>query len=232
MSSPLPASLLSQLRAIDTCSIADAIERTDIRLHNEGFSSADGLRCHFPELSPMVGYAVTLRVRTANPPMQGGRYAERTDWWDQLAAQPAPHVLLVEDVDRHPGHGAFLGETHAAMFQALGCVGIVTNGSVRSLPAMRLRGLPVFSGSVSPSHAYVHVVDAGMPINVSGLRVAPGDLIHGDGHGVIRVPAAVAGEIPEIVERIRVQKQRIIDLCDSPSFSREQLRELMKTSQA
>lgn len=223
----LPATLPGELAAFDTCTIADAIERTDVRLRNEGFSASSVLQCHFPELPPMVGYAVTLRVRSSQPPMRGGRYRERTEWWEALADWPSPHVLLIEDLDHHPGRGAYLGETHAALFQAMGCVGVVTNGSVRSLPAIARRRLPLFSGSVSPSHAYIHVVEAGTPIELAGLRVSPGELIHGDQHGLVRIPLAVAPEIPAVAAQIQAHKQRLVALCESPQFSREMVRAAM-----
>jgi regulator of RNase E activity RraA len=227
MISPLSPETLAALRALDTCSISDAIERTGVRLRNEGFTNSTELCCRFPELAPMVGYAVTLRVRGANPPMQGGRYPEHTQWWESFASLPKPHVLMIEDLDRHPGMAAFIGETHAAIFQAMGCVGIVTNGAVRSLPAIGRRGFQVFSSVVSPSHGYIHVVEAGGPIKVAGLHVSPGDLIHGDCHGLLCIPAQVAPDVPAIAAEIHAQKQRVLDLCDSPDFSREKLRELM-----
>ncbi len=139
---------------------------------------------------------------------------------------------MIEDLDRHPGMGAFIGETHAAIFQAMGCVGIVTNGAVRSLPAMERRGFQVFSSVVSPSHGYIHVVEAGGPIKVAGLHVSPGDLIHGDSHGLVRIPAEIAPGLPALAAQIHAQKQRVLDLCNSPDFSREKLRELMAALRA
>lgn len=227
MSTPISPDLLAELRALDTCLLSDAVERTGVRLRNEGFTNSTELCCRFPHLAPMVGYAVTLRVRGANPPMQGGRYPEHTAWWESIARLPEPHVLMIEDLDRHPGMAAFIGETHAALFQAMGCVGIVTNGAVRSLPAIERRGFQVFSSVVSPSHGYVHVVEAGGPIIVAGLHVAPGELIHGDSHGLLRIPSDVAPSLPAIAHEIQARKQEVLDLCQSPEFSRAKLRELM-----
>lgn len=231
MASPISPDLLAALRALDTCTVADAVERTDVRLRNEGFSNSSQLCCHFPQLPPMVGHAVTLRVRSANPPMRGGRYRETTDWWEAIESLPQPFILMIEDVDRQPGTGAYIGETHAAIFQAMGCAGIVTNGAVRSLPAIEKRALPLFSSVVSPSHAYIHVVGTGVPVEVAGLRVAPGDLIHGDQHGVLRVPHEIAASVPAIAETIHAQKERLLELCDSENFSRAKLRALIAEEQ-
>ena len=91
------------------------------------------VRCRIPELPPMVGFAVTLRVRASNPAMDGRSDLDQTDWWPLLQAANAPHVLVIQDMDRKPGAGAFVGEVHAAILQAMGCVGVITNGAVRDL---------------------------------------------------------------------------------------------------
>src|SRR5579862_1540199 len=134
---------LKALRGLDTCAGANASETFDVRLRNEGFSG-DGLRNRFPDLGAMVGYAATMRVRAAAPPSRGHAYLDRTDWWKYLEAWPVPHVLVIEDMDSHPGRGAFVGEVHAAILRALGCVGAVTNGAVRDLPAIHAAGFSLF----------------------------------------------------------------------------------------
>lgn len=224
MTTPHSPQLLAELRALDTCAIADAIERTDVRLRNEGFANLLELHCHFPQLPPMLGYAATLRVRSGNPPMMGERYAERAEWWDALTSLPQPFVLVIEDLDRRPGCGAFIGETHAAMFQAMGCAGVVTNGAVRSLPQIATRKLPMFSRLVSPSHAYVHAVSVGVPVQICGLEITPGDLLHGDQHGLVRIPHRVAADLPKTARELHAWKERLIALCDSPAFTREAAR--------
>jgi len=230
MVSYLPESVLQPLRKLDTCTVANAIECFDLRLRNEGFTNNASLHCHFPKLPPMLGYVVTLRVRSANPPMKGGNYIDRTDWWHVLEKYPAPHVVVIEDADRRPGIGAFVGEVHAAILQALGCVGVVTNGAVRDLSAVEPQAFHLFSGTVSPSHAYVHVVDAGIPVEVAGLHIKPGDLLLGDQHGIVRIPPQIATELPATVEHIRAREREILEFCQSPEFSREGLRELVKKS--
>jgi regulator of RNase E activity RraA len=221
--------LLEQLRALDTSSIADAIERTGVRMRNEGFANNLELKCRFPELPPMVGYAATVRVRSGNPPIAGSRYPEAFEWWSALEKLPQPFVLAIEDIDRHPGTGAFIGETHAALFQAMGCAGVVTNGAVRSLPQIAPRRLPIFSRIVSPSHAYVHVVAVGVPVQLSGLAVTPGELLHGDCQGIVRIPHAVAPQLPAIAQELHAWKQRLLALCDAPDFSRDAVRAFLSS---
>ena len=130
---PLMPLQLEQLRSLSTCVVASAIETFGVRLRNKGFSDAR-LHCVFPELPTTVGYAATARIRSSDPPMEGHSYYDRGTWWDSLLQVPEPRVVVIEDVDSKPGLGAFIGEVHASILVALGCVAVVTNGAVRDLP--------------------------------------------------------------------------------------------------
>jgi len=219
---------LDALRRIDTCMVANAIESFRVRLFNTGFADA-GIRCMFPDAPPMVGYAVTARLRSGEPPIVGGRYRDRGDFWNSILELPAPRVLVLEDLDEPAGRGAFVGDMHAAILKALGCVGYLTNGAVRELPSVRNTGLQLFAGSVAVSHAYAHIFEVGAKINVGGMEVHPGDLLHGDRHGVLTVPLEVATRIPAEVERLQQAEQKVINVCRSPDFSVAKMCEVLNT---
>src|ERR1700751_3830323 len=171
---------LEKLRQFSTCLIASAIESFQVRLPNTGFSDST-IHCIFEDLPPIVGHAVTARIRTADPPMEGGGYIyDRTDWWEEILAVPAPRIVVIQDVDSHPGLGAFVGEVHANILQALGCAGLVTNGAVRDLNAIRASRFQLFAGNISVSHAYAHVFDFGTEVAVARMNIHPGDLLHAD----------------------------------------------------
>src|SRR5271165_914547 len=186
---------IQRLSSFDACTIANAIETLNGRLRNEGFTSG-GVHCRFPSFPPMVGYAATARVRAESPPMSQRCYYDRMDWWNYVASLPEPRVLVVQDADSTPGVGAFIGEIHATIAQALHCEGCVTNGAVRDLPAVREMRFQMFSGNVAVSHAYAHIIDFGETVEIGGLRIRSGDLLHGDRHGVLTVPLEIAAEIP------------------------------------
>ncbi len=216
---------LEQLRQFSTCLIASAIESFQVRLPNTGFSDST-IRCIFEDLPPIVGYAVTARIRTADPPMEGGGYIyDRTDWWKEILAVPAPRIVVIQDVDSNPGLGAFVGEVHAHILQALGCVGVVTNGAVRDLNAIEGSGFQMFAGNVSVSHAYAHVFDFGGPVDVARMQFRPGDLLHADRHGVLSIPAEIADRIPPVATEIKERRHRIVDTCRCSDFSIEKLGE-------
>jgi 4-hydroxy-4-methyl-2-oxoglutarate aldolase len=222
----IPVEELDALRRLDSCTVSNAIETFQVRLRNAGFADAR-VRCIFEDLPPMVGYAATARLRSAEPPIAGS-YHDRTDWWNSILEVPAPRIAVLEDLDESPGVGAFLGDMHAAILMALGCVGYVTNGAVRDLPRVRELGLPLFAGNVAVSHAYAHIFDFGSKVTVGGLEVGPGELLHGDRHGVVMVPRTIAGEIPATAARLRQAEQEVIELCRSQEFSVDKLRQAVK----
>jgi regulator of RNase E activity RraA len=209
---------LEKIRALDTCTVSNAIERLNVRLRNEGFISG-AVRCRFPNFQPMLGYAVTGRIRSSSPPMTGRCYHDRMDFWNHVATIAEPRVILLQDVDHTPGVGAFVGEVHATIALALKCVGYVTNGAVRDLPAVKALGFHLFSGSVAVSHAYAHLIEFGDPVEIGGLTIKPGDLIHGDCHGVQSVPLEIVSEIPQEAERILCAERELIQFSRSPQFS-------------
>jgi len=219
---------LDALRQFDTCMIANAIETFNVRLRNTGFSDAS-IRCMFPDAPPMLGYAATGRLRSGEPPIGGSTFHDRAGFWNSILEVPSPRILVLEDMDALPGRGAFVGDMHAAVLKALGCAGYVTNGAVRELPSVRSMGVQLFAGSVAVSHAYAHIFELGATISVGGMEVRPGDLLHGDRHGVLTVPAAIAANVPIVADRLQRAEQKIIDFCRSRDFSVTKLRDVMKT---
>jgi regulator of RNase E activity RraA len=218
---------LEALRRLDACTLANAIETFHERLRNEGFVD-HSVGCLFRHLPPMLGYAATVKIRGSAPPMAGGSGRPNTDWWDHVLSVPAPRVVVVQDICSRPGLGSAIGRVHMNVLRALSCVGLVTNGSVRDIPAAEAAGFHLFAGSVAISHAYIHVVEIGRPVEIGGLRIDPGDLLHGDVHGVQSIPLDIAARIPEVAARIAARQQAAIALCRSGGFSLAKLRQAVE----
>ena len=224
--SKLSSSELHALQLLDSCLVANAVETFHERLRNEGF--ADGsVRCLFPQRNPLVGYVATIKTRGASAPMEGGLYSYHTDWWDYILTLPFPRVVVVQDVDSPVGVGSLLGAVHLNILKALGCIGALTNGSVRDLPRAQGLGFQLFSGSLTVSHSYVHVVEFGTPVEIAGLKINSGDLLHGDQHGFLTIPLDKAAEVPAVAARIRNREEELIQLCQFDDFPLEQLRALV-----
>jgi regulator of RNase E activity RraA len=223
---PLTTQEIEALKKITSPSVANAIETFKVRPREQGNLSSD-IRARFPEMGPMVGYAVPCLIRAEQGPIDGHR-ASTYGWWDYVLTIPAPRVIVVHDLDDPRGQGAQWGEVQANIHRALGCVGVVTDGSVRDLDEVRALGFQFCAAHVSVSHANVHMVDFGIPIKVGGVLVKPGDLIHGDQHGVCTIPHEIAARIPEAIAKVEADEREIIAVCQSPGFSVDKLKDLYK----
>jgi len=224
MSDPLSPDLLAELRLYSSPTVANAVETFNLQPRTAGFMSSQ-IRCIFPEFGTMVGYAYTATIRASTTPPAGAG-ALRPAMWRELEKIPSPRVIVIQDLDDPPGVGAFWGDVQSNIHRALGCNGTVTNGSVRDLDEVRALGFHFFAGSVSVSHAYVHLVEIGVPVQVGGLTVRPGDIIHGDQHGVLSVPREIAGRISEGVGKVEQVERQLITYCQSPGFTRQGLEDL------
>ena len=219
---PLQRTILEAIRQFDTCTIANAIEHFRVRLRNEGFTRP-GLQCVTGGVPRLLGYAATCRVRSAEPPMSGNAYVDRTDWWQSIERLPTPRIAVFHDIDAPAGGASTVGEVHASILKAFRCDGVITNGAVRDIPRVRRMGFPMFASAVSVSHAYMHIVDFGTPVEIFGLTIQSGDLLYADVHGVVSIPVEIAARVPDTALEIRAEEREIIELCQSPEFSLEKL---------
>ena len=223
---PLTTQEVEALKKITSPSVANAIETFKVRPREQGNLSSD-IRARFPEMGPMVGYAVPCIIRAEAGPIDGHR-ASTHGWWDYIQTIPAPRVIVVHDLDDPRGQGAQWGEVQANIHRALGSAGVITDGSVRDLDEVRALGFQFAAAHISVSHAYVHMVDFGLPIKVGGLWVKPGDLIHADQHGAVTIPGEIASRIPEAVAKVEADERKIISLCQTPTFTSDGLKQLYK----
>ncbi len=220
----LTSQQVEALKKITSPSVANAIETFKVRPREQGNLSSD-IKALFPEMGPMVGYAVTAIIRAESGPIEGHR-ASTYGWWDFIQTIPAPRVIVVHDLDDPRGQGAQWGEVMANVHRALGCVGVVTDGSVRDLDEVRALGFQFCAAHVSVSHANVHMVDFGIPIKVGGVWMKPGDLVHADQHGVVTIPQEIAPQIPEAIAKVEADEKKIISLCQGAGFSADKLKAL------
>lgn len=218
--SDLDSAVLEALRGYDSPTLSNAIETFDVRPRDVGFASND-VRCMFPGLGVMVGYAATATIRA-----RGKAAGNPEPLWNHVQAMPAPRVVVVQDLDEPPAHGALWGEVMANTFTALGCVGAVTDGCVRDLDEARAIGFHFFARGPGVSHAYVRVESVGEPVTVGGLAVGPGDLIHADQHGVLLIPKDIAAELPAAADRVIAAEQKFISWVRSPDFDPGRLAEM------
>ena len=149
--------------------------------------------------------------------------ADRLDWFDYVAGAIMPTIVVLQDLDDEPGYGAWWGEVHSNVHKALGSLGCVTNGSFRDT-AMLAPGFQIVGGKVGPSHAHVHMVSFGQPVNVFGMNCAHDDVIHADAHGAVVIPADAVRKLPDAIDLIARREKVILDICADPEFTPAKLR--------
>ncbi|MFM1990085.1 MAG: hypothetical protein RJA99_3042 [Pseudomonadota bacterium] len=222
--------LLEALRRFDTPTVCNALEIVAPQRRTVGFTRRP-LVCVRPDLPPMVGYAATVRYRAAVPPAGSAdeRRAKRIAYYEYVASLPRPSVIVVQDLDDVPGFGAMWGEVNTAVHAGLGALGVVTNGSVRDIDQFA-PGFQALAGSIGPSHAWGGVDGWGDAVDVHGMTVRHGDLVHADRHGAVVIPHEAAAGIPAAVDLLVRKEKVILDIARAPGFSIDALRDALKRS--
>ena len=152
----------------------------------------------------------------------------RLGYYAYIESGPKPTVAVIADRDvAEPGVGAFWGEVQTNVHKAMGCDGVITDGSVRDI-GMIAPGFFVLSGSIMPSHVHADIVGFDIPVTVMGLTINPGDLIHADRHGAVVIPHEAVEKIPAAVDLLARRERVIIEASKQPGFSIERLRQAFK----
>src|ERR1700710_1204579 len=231
VTAPLPASVLEALGRYDTPTICNAMEIVAPERRLIGYTTKP-LVCPFPELPPMVGYARTVTIRSVR---KSGLPADeqskrRIAYYEYVGTGHGPRISVIQDIDgADAGFGAFWGEVQSAVHKALGCLGVITDGSIRDIDQWA-PGFQALAGSIGPSHAFVHAESFGGEVRVAGMTVRSGDLIHADRHGAVVIPVDVAPELPDAAELCGRRETPILEIARSSSFTLEKLKEALKRS--
>lgn len=228
---PLSPEQLDELRRYNTPTIANAIETFDVRPRHVGFLPHE-IRCLLPEIGPIVGYAVTSQTRAH--PHEGSVPPSDpiADYLRYVAAQPGPKIAVGQDLDEPPGLGAQFGEVTATIHQKLGCVGHITDGCPRDLDEVAALGFALFGRNPCVSHGYIRLVDFGKPVQIAGVTIHPGELIHADKHGVCLIPIEIAPRLAAACAKVEQMERPLLDHCRSDHFDLEEYIRLRATSKA
>ena len=215
---------LEALRAWDTPTICNGLEVIAPERQAIGFT-VEPMVAADRTLKPIVGLARTGTIRAKEAPRSA--VADRADWYEYVENADMPTVVVIQDLDDRLGYGAFWGEVHSAVHKALGAEGCVTNGSFRDCD-MLAHGFQIVGGRIGPSHAHVHLVSFGDPVNVFGMNAAHDDVIHADFHGAVVIPAACVRQLPEAIALVARRERLILDLCAGRDFSAAKLRDVLR----
>ena len=194
------------LAGFDTPTLCNALDL--LRPARQGVSfTTDRMIWARDDEPPMIGIAVTATMRADVPPgwdaAEGA--ARRLAYWRYLAASPRPALLVAQDLSARRGFGGIWGDVNAGIHQGLGLRGVVTDGAVRDLPLLP-PGFGLLAGVVTPSHGHGHVMGWGEPVEVFGMRVAPGDVVHADRHGAVAFPPALLPNLAAAARRVQAKE--------------------------
>ena len=219
------AQFIEYLKTVDSPTLSNAIELLNMRPRQEGFTPLS-IRCLFPELGRLAGYAVTAHVETMTQmePMDRGKFVEL---YEAVAASPPPAVVVFQELGPHGAYAAHCGEVMATIFTRLGAVGLVSDCGVRDLPEVRALKFQYFARGSVVSHAHFRIVRVGAPVQVEGLMIRGGDILHGDENGVLLVPPGLEGSLPAKVEEIRSREGKLMAWVRGGDFKVEELRTKM-----
>lgn len=220
--------LFAHLRQFDTPTIANALEIAQGKRSISGFTRQTFITA-FPKLPAIVGFARTAAIRCSTPYDPAVRRTNQVAYYEYVAQGEQPTIAVIQDVDSQPGLGAFWGEVNTHVHWGLGCLGTLTNGSMRDLDAMQPQ-FQCFAASLSPSHAWVQVVEIGKPVEVLGLAVTDGEIVHADKHGAIIIPRDVLDKLPAAIDLMARKEKVILDAARKPGFSIATLKEAFAAS--
>ncbi len=226
MPHPFTAEDLETLKQWDTPTICNGLEIIVPERRAIGFT-VEPVQAADRAMKPIVGLARVGFIRAKEQPRS--TVANRMDWYDYVALADLPTIVVLQDLDDRPGYGAWWGEVNSAIHKALGAEGCVTNGSFRDCD-MLAPNFQIIGGRIGPSHAHVHVVDFGKPVDVLGMHAVHDDVIHADFHGAVIIPAEAVKRLPAAIDLVSRREKVILDVVNNPGFTPDKLRQALKTS--
>lgn len=223
MTTILTEALQQKLESVDTPTVCNAIEVAQGRRGFANYTKTTVMHSD-PLAPPVVGFARTAKIAGRQPPTDAPAdiKARRLDYFRAMAAGARPAVAVIEDTDYPHCVAAWWGEVHTAVHKGLGLSGALTNGVMRDLGSHD-PGFPVIAGSIGPSHAFVHVREIGTPVDVLGLAVSDGDLIHADRHGALVIPPELLDKLSDAIDTLHASEAIILEPARAPDFDIDKL---------
>ena len=183
----LSADAKAKLRSVSTATLTSQLQKQGLR--NTFLAGLYPLR---PDLR-MVGYAFTLRYIPAREDLADELYDNARNVQRLAVEAVGPEDVLIIDARGDVGAASF-GHILGTRIRQRGAAGLVTDGALRDTPGFRHLELPTYIRAAHATTSFVahHPVDMQVPIGCAGVAVTPGDVVVGDGEGVVVIPARLA----------------------------------------
>ncbi len=188
-----------RLKRWNTPTIYNGWEQIAKRDRLQGLWNREETRDFMPQMGPMCGRALTLRIETTerdNPTARAGAWDE---YYRYVASVAGPKIIVVEDSSRPAALGSLWGEVSANTHRALGCVGAIVDGAIRDVDEMTNAGFKALARRLCVGHLYAWSIAWDIGVRVFGTEVEPGFLVHADKHGFLAIPPEDEEGLPEAV---------------------------------
>jgi len=192
LTEPLSPETRDRLMRVGTANVANALLK-------RGFRNVYllGVAPLSPDQPQLVGPAYTLRFMPAREDIDTMANYGRNDNLHRRAIEECPEgaVLVIDAMGT--ARSAAMGDMMAARLQVRGVAGVVTDGGYRDAPAILKIGLPCYQQRSAPPATPIamHPIELNGPVGCAGVAIYPGDVIVGDGEGVVAIPRALVDEI-------------------------------------
>jgi regulator of RNase E activity RraA len=215
--------IVEALAGIDTPTVCNALIVLDPSLRGKNYT-LDTVVPASSSLSSFTGYALTAKIVSSEPSRDSHEVmlARRFAYYRYLSQARRPSLIVMEDCGSRPGLGSIWGEVNASIHKAMALTGAVTHGAIRDLGSLPA-GFPLIGGSICPGSGFAHLVEFDTPVNVFGLPVAPGDLIHADRHGCVVIPPALVLSLPAAIARVAHRERALLAVVNAPGLDDKKL---------
>lgn len=215
MTDGLSEAQLTELAKYDTPTVCNVIELFDVRPRNTGYMNHSIMAC-FPQMPPMVGYALTSTFRSFSPPRGDDVYASLAKQVEAFETLPGPGVVVFQDIDE-PTTAATFGEVMCTTYKSFGAKGLITSGTGRDLDQVEAIDFPCFTNGTTCAHGYCHIMNVNTPVSVGGLVIYPADLLHGDRNGVSTIPHEIASEVADACKELMAAEDIVLNYVKNGS---------------
>lgn len=206
--------MLEELKRFDTPTITNVVATypgapTCLSLYHPwdtNWYTDQRVRAMFPELGRTCGFAVTCTYGLPDPSVTQGPTFR--DVLRAASQSPKPVIMVIKQdfPDAVKGKVGLCGGNMSTAFRSLGCVGILSDGPSRDLDEVRPMGIQYMLTGATPGHGPMAVKAVNTPVEICGMDVCPGEIIHMDENGAVKFPRQYLAQVLDNCRRLNKEE--------------------------